>query len=593
MLVAYIPSPKFGDAADDIAENKTQEDGLPGVFRKRLYHRCLTILTWPLRNKIPRRVLDADGYWRDVLYILMLYIADMEEQWLIACLANFNCVHCLARSGDLGKEEPCEHRTGQWILDQIEAVRASRGEDASIWSFVLGCRQRGLNGVMHPFWKYLPWVDICQLLSQEVLHSYHKFFFDHPLKWNTCLMGEKEMDRRLQSQPQQVGVRSFPKGISHISQMSGKEHRALERTHLAVVSGAPGASTEVVTATRAMLDYIYLAQYPSHNERTLEQLKNTVNLFHTSKGVWLKKGARRSKEGNIIDHMDIPKAHTPLHAQECIELKGSCDNYNAETPEHLHIEDLKNAYPYTNHRGYQTQMIRYLVRRDSVNNFNAFQAYFERTWPADAVDPLEVEHAATGDEMAVRRKKRTRTPRMENSQIMLNKRPDRVAMSVGAIEKLFGLPFFQRDLLRYINALRDSTSPSSSAPLDVLPAEYQRLNVWFSVRIQAPRPNVYYKEEWWRIRAQPSLNDNPARFDPVLLTDKEGATASGLKGEKSNIRSRPTADIDHRSPRGAAVPRLSTVADSRSPIPNSQSPAHSPLTGACIRQAVPCDTESA
>lgn len=113
MLVAYIPSPKFENATDGLAENKTREDGLPGVLRKRLYHRCLSILILPFRNTIPRRVLDADGYWRKVLYILMMYIADMEEQWLIACLANFNCVpHCLARSRDLGTPLPAPSEQG-------------------------------------------------------------------------------------------------------------------------------------------------------------------------------------------------------------------------------------------------------------------------------------------------------------------------------------------------------------------------------------------------------------------------------------------------------------------------------------------------
>lgn len=530
LLVAYIPSPKFEDAADEIAENKTQENGLPGIFRKRIYHRCLSILTEPLRNKIPRRVLDADGYWRLVLYILMVYIADMEEQWLIACVANFSCVHCLARSGDLGKTTPCAHRTGQSILDQIAEVHRRRGEDASVWSFVLGCRQEGLNGVAEPFWKHLPYIDICEVLSQDVLHSYHKFFFDHPVPWNKFLMTPKEMDNRLQSQPQAVGMRSFPKGISHISQMSGKEHRALERTHLSIVAGAPGITPDVVSATRALMDYIYLAQYPRHSERSLEDLEKSVKLFHEEKDVWLRKEARRSKEnGNVIAHLDIPKAHTPLHGPACIRLKGTTDNYTAETPEHLHIQDLKSAYPFTNHRDFETQMIRHLLRRESVYNFDAFQAYIDRVWPEE-VDPVELEHAATGDEVAVRRTKRKKTPRMENNQIMLNIKPDRTAMEVNTIATRFNLPFLYRDILRYINLVRSSNNPNLP-PLTSLPSAFERLHVWFSIRVLAPRPNTYYSEEWWRIRAQPALDEKPARYDPVLLIDKEGASTNGLKGQ--------------------------------------------------------------
>lgn len=469
-------------------------------------------------------MLDAEGFWRKVLYILMIYIADMEEQWLIACLSHFNCPQCLARMKDLGKDVPCTHRTAEWVLDQIEQVKAER-PNASVWEFTLGCRARGLSGVMEPFWKLLPFVDILRALAQDLLHSYHKFFFDHPLKWNTHLIGAKELDQRLVCQPQQVGARSFPKGISHISQMSGKEHRALERTHLAVVAGAEGVPMDVLKVTRSLMDYIYLAQYPSHDGQSLQELRDAISTFQRNKSAWIAAEARRSKDGDIIAHLDIPKVHNPHHLPDDIEGKGTTDNYTSETPEHYHIENLKNAYPFTNHREHQ---VRWLVRRERVYNFAAWQSWIDDTWPTWGDDEEDLENNAIGPEVVLGvKKKRKRTPRMEGNQIALNQTPDRIGMNLAAVQSLFDIPDLASDILRFLNA---RNSALGQPRLPSLPPEYQRLNVWFSIRIQAPRPNTYYKQEWWRIRAQPSIEERVHRWDPVLLVNNPDDSVNGLKG---------------------------------------------------------------
>lgn len=194
------------------APNETQRDGLPGILNKRLWHYCMWIFTMPLRRKIPRAVLDPNGFYRMVLYILMAYIADLEEQWMIAALGKGSCPHCLARTNDLGATTACEKRTSSSILADIEKCEEKRGKGADPWHFALEAKKYGLCGVDQPFWVGLPFVDICRILSQDLLHGYHKFFFDHPFKWNTATIGEKEMDQRMVSQPNRVGARNFPKG---------------------------------------------------------------------------------------------------------------------------------------------------------------------------------------------------------------------------------------------------------------------------------------------------------------------------------------------------------------------------------------------
>lgn len=542
ILVAYIPTGDFSDAAADTAENKTQEGGIPGILRKRLFHRCLTIITMPLQDQVPRKILDADGFWRRVVFIVMIYIADMEEQYLLACLASLSCPQCCARSGDLGASTPCEARSSESILQDIAAVRSARGDDASLWSFTLGARHKGLNGVLHPFWKNLPHTDICQLLSQEVLHSYHKFFWDHPFKWNMQLAGPREMDLRLRSLPLHLGMRRFPKGISHISQMSGKEHRALERTHVGVIAGAPKVTPDVVKATRAMMDYIYLAQLPSHSETTLRSFGEALRRFHEYKEEWVKLEARRGKEDNVITNLNgIPKLHNPHHFVRDVEESGTSDNFNAEAPEHCHIEDLKNAYPHTNHRNFQTQTVRWLVRRDAIREFTLYQAWIDREWPkSDPLDDEDIdENGGDGDEvqLAVHSRPQTSnsstgsstTPSARQSPISrtlrLNKRPSLVAYKLTEAAKLFDIPTLSSDILRYLQR-------TGRRDLVTLPPEFQYLNVWYHVRVLSPTPNSYYKPEWYRLRALPAINNQPSFSDAVLLAEGDESIAkSGLKGE--------------------------------------------------------------
>lgn len=178
----------------------------------------MTIITQPLRTLQPHMVTDCNGYVRLVVYILMLYMADLEEQYMIAGLAKDNCPHCLAGFSDLGSCSVCAPRTGDSILADIARVNAvmARKGRSSPYDFHLVTQSEKLKlcGVDSPFWSSLPFVDICRVLCQDLLHGYHKFFYDHPHQWNIETVGEREMDRRIMAQPNQVGARRFPKGKS-------------------------------------------------------------------------------------------------------------------------------------------------------------------------------------------------------------------------------------------------------------------------------------------------------------------------------------------------------------------------------------------
>ncbi|KAF8594349.1 hypothetical protein BDV93DRAFT_459193, partial [Ceratobasidium sp. AG-I] len=95
MLIAYIPTCKWQKTLrENEGLSKSAKSDLTGVLNRRLFHRAMSIITRPLRRKVPHPLTDADGSVRYVLYVLLAYIADLEEQLWIAGLGNLCCPHC-------------------------------------------------------------------------------------------------------------------------------------------------------------------------------------------------------------------------------------------------------------------------------------------------------------------------------------------------------------------------------------------------------------------------------------------------------------------------------------------------------------------
>ncbi|KAG8708187.1 hypothetical protein FRC08_000066 [Ceratobasidium sp. 394] len=330
----------------------------------------MRIISEPLYTPTVHEIVDPEGFIRLIFYVLIAYLADLEEQFKIAALDKSNCIHCMATTNEFGSPDIFKQRTCKHTLEAIAQVQAERGINADPYEFALGADKHRLGDVEFPFWESLPFMDICSALSLDLLHGFHKFFFDHVFQWNVNSLGEDEVDARVKSQVALVGARVFPKGVTHISQMSGKEHRALQAIELGVVANAPGTyNREVTMATRALLDLLYLAQLPSHTDRTLVALQTAYDEFHELKSVWIKNGARQGEKGNVIPHFNIPKLHNIGHIVAQIKAKGTADNYSTETIEHLHIDTLKELYQATNKKEWKKQTVRGLIRRDKIVDF--------------------------------------------------------------------------------------------------------------------------------------------------------------------------------------------------------------------------------
>ncbi|KAF8593440.1 hypothetical protein BDV93DRAFT_397274, partial [Ceratobasidium sp. AG-I] len=238
-------------------------------------------------------------------------------------------------------------------------------------------RKYGLCGVKVPFWVSIPRIDICKVLSMDLLHGFYKLFYDHVFSWNQMGLGPAELDARIASQIPLAGDRIFTQGVSRISQMTGKEHRDLLRVHVPVIAGANNRwNSQVTQATRAFVDCIYIARYKEICDNGLQEFSKNYKVLHQLKQVWIDNETRRSGPGqDVMTHFNIPKLHILRHLPEQVLGKGPLDNYSTETMERLHIEFVKWAYRASNHRDWVEQATSWLSRHERVEGYRSYLEY--------------------------------------------------------------------------------------------------------------------------------------------------------------------------------------------------------------------------
>ncbi|OSD03873.1 hypothetical protein PYCCODRAFT_1365213 [Trametes coccinea BRFM310] len=349
VLLGYLPVAKL-----DCFSAKRQS--LEGY---RLFHLCMRKLLEPLVMAGREGVMMAcaDGHIRRVFPLLAAYIADHPEQCLVAaCQENF-CPKCPVAPNERG--EPvfsCLKDPDRVTTVLKEAAQGTKPADFSAW---------GLRA-LEPFWADLPHSNIFSALTPDILHQLHKGVFkDHLVNWATQAMeGESdEVDRRFKAMLKHSDLRYFKNGISLVSQWTGTEYKNMEKVFLGVVAGA--ADERVVRAVRAVLDFIYLAHFETHTDRSLDALHQAWRDFHEHKAVFVDLGIR--------EHFNFPKGHSMEHYELSIRSVGTADGYSTEHPERLHIDFAKLAYGASNKQNtYIQQMTRWLERQEAVSRFSSY-----------------------------------------------------------------------------------------------------------------------------------------------------------------------------------------------------------------------------
>ncbi|EIW63618.1 uncharacterized protein TRAVEDRAFT_114206 [Trametes versicolor FP-101664 SS1] len=357
ILLAYLPTSRLLHISNKAARRRTLAN---------LFHACMTRVLAPLATAgiSGMHFASGDGVVRRGHPILATYVGDYPEQLLVMGGKNGECPKCTIGRNDLGRTVDTSRpfRNFALILDALAAL------DEGPLAFTKACAGVGIKPIHHPFWQDLPYTNIFASITPDILHQLYQGVIKHLISWVQDAYGAEEVDARCSRLPPNHSLRHFSKGISNLSRVTGKEHQDMSRILLGLIIGLPlpdGVSpSRLVRATRALLDFLYFAQYPTHTSATLKSLDDALASFHANKVIFQELGIR--------DHFKLPKLHSLEHYRRSIELFGTTDNYDTQYSERLHIDFAKDAYRATNHKDEFAQMTVWLERKEKVDRHEKY-----------------------------------------------------------------------------------------------------------------------------------------------------------------------------------------------------------------------------
>lgn len=560
-VIGLLPCPKF----------TSLKSPLHGVMENRLIHHCLDIICRPLKEASFRGAFMSDSLGRIRLCFtpVIAYIVDTPEAAVLAGVGGKTSHLTLASHKRFGDNFQHPTRLASLTLSQLETLT----QELDPWdlkSYVKECKaQYRLNGVHLPFWR--DWIspdgavmEPSRFLTPEPLHHWHKQFWDHDAKWCIHAVGDIEIDLRFSLLQPSVGFRHFKAGISSLKQVTGRDHRNVQRYIVSIIAGA--VSKEFTLCIRALSDFRYLAQSRSIDDRTLSNISNALALFHQNKQTILDAGARVGTGNKPLDHFFIPKLELLHSVVTSIRWSGPPIQWSADPTERAHIDAIKVPSENTNNGQYAPQICRHLDRSEKGRLFDLYTAIceaggdlesiiysntgdeydtsetpddeFNEDWVAelDTVGRVCGPSRKTADLFAVANAlivraledsantvRPLRTFSTSWAAFNLSRRPDISRISVDSLAGKYNLPdlrpalvdflskYSQNILVHRIGGRRQSPA-NSQLPFD-------NVMVWHSLRLQTYSLDDDLITEPRRLSAQPPCDAWPlGRYDSILFS---------------------------------------------------------------------------
>ena len=198
---------------------------------------------------------NASGHSQKCYTPLVSYIADLPEQQLIACVSKNASPVTVAELPQFGDPTPAEPRRRNATLQQIKDLCAAINP-WDLAAFQKAAKLIKLLRVHKPFWCNWKFAEPFLFLTCEVLHTLHKFFYNHIVEWCKFVTGSHTLDICFMNLHQCISFCHFVSSVSHQPQMSGREQRDMESKLVLILDGAGTASDDFIYAIRAMLEFI-------------------------------------------------------------------------------------------------------------------------------------------------------------------------------------------------------------------------------------------------------------------------------------------------------------------------------------------------
>ncbi|EGN97231.1 hypothetical protein SERLA73DRAFT_74942 [Serpula lacrymans var. lacrymans S7.3] len=528
LCTAFLPVPTFLDCRTEYQS----------VLSDRVWHTCMDIIMKNLKASAATGVWmsDPNGIARRAYTPLVAWVADLPEQQMIACTTKNLSPISHARLNEFGDNHPHRPRLG---IDTLLAINSIQFDTWDFANYLPDAKVKGLSGVHQPFWRDWSLADPNKFLVPELLHTCHKFFFDHVLLWCKEAIGKDELDARYRSLHSRVGFKHFGSGISHVKQMTGREHREIQRTIVATAAGA--VAPKFLRAVRALVDFIYQAQSPIHTPSSITAMVTSLSEFHDHKQAILDAEARRGAS-STIDHFNIPKLELLQHFARAIRNMGAIMQFTADVTERLLITHCKHPFSGTNGRlFFEIQCVRILDRLEKARMFHLYAVLRHRK--ASLINYLVAEESSLLAEVdpesswlshTLPEEKRVFSIRPMRNHFLkgirsvdaktafhLTKEPDMKSVSIKDAAEHFALDDLPGALAYYARGLRPGDG--FSGPDDYnLP--FTHIRVWYKCKIQLHSMfRSYLVMPAQTIQAYPPLPKMPlGNCDTVRLSGFDG-----------------------------------------------------------------------
>ena len=494
VLLALLPVVSF-------IHHKTR---IRSLMADRLVHEGLDFVLKPLKVAAAVGIMmnDPVGNLRYCYTPLVAYIADTPEQTLLSCTSPKASPVSTATYKEFGDSYPHPPCTATQTLDDIkQACTEAEPDDLEHFLKIVKCFL--LNGVHKPFWRNWILSNPSMFFKPEVLHHFHRFFWDHDLQWCIVVLGPEEIDYRFSLIQTAVGYRSFQEGVSKLKQVTGRDHRAVQRYIVGVIAGA--IPPKFLAAIRSLLDFRYLAQMPRFDDNDLNRVEAALGAFHANKSAIITAGGRQGSKGPL-EHWEIPKLELLQHVVPSIRASGALMQWSADVTEHAHVTEVKQPARAGNNQDYYSQIARHLDRSDKCFRFDIATrlASAEQEGP-DGDGDDEHEHEPDSEALHVSHY-HTPTRKFVNyfkaatdiaSGVVLDTvLPPRIFSSSTTAFRLAVKPSLrvlidEASEIYGLPELRSAIADYFRRGAGVIPAA-ERMQTWFKVRIQ--QPNYHYSQ---------------------------------------------------------------------------------------------------
>jgi hypothetical protein len=460
-----------------------------------LYHSALGRLLRPLEKVGLSGLIVRDGYGipRRLHPILAVYIGDYPEQVLATGSKTGECPKCDILPEKLGSnQEPFKLRDLNRVRDALSLINGDPRQ------YTLACKGAGIKPLYHPFWESLPFCNIFQSITPDILHQLHQGVFKHLVSWIVSAYGVAEINARFQRIIPNHHIRIFTSGITGLSRVTGKEHDQMARVLLGVISdihlhqGLDPA--RLLRAVRAIIDFIFISQLPVQSSKSLHALKQALQLFHDNKSIFVDLGIR--------ENFNIPKLHACRHYISSFKLFGTADNYNTQHTERLHIDFAKDAYRATNTKDELPQMTSWLERKEKIQRHEQYLQW--RLHGNSSLTNMHVLH-----------------PRLHARRILkMAHHPSARAVSIDSLIMNYGATYFRDALARFAVQWQNPCLPPPAVERESVNIEIPFVNVSTYYRIKYIEEGATATAD--SIHVQPKRNDKhgrpiSGRFDTVLV----------------------------------------------------------------------------